>query len=82
MNIDEISKQLKQIEAKLDHLQSTPVKTHLKTRDACEYLSVSPNTLIKICAENNIPPIQIDGSGSNYFRFKDLENLFTQGRQN
>lgn len=82
MTIDELYKQLKQIEAKLDYLQSTPVKPYLKTKDACEYLSVSPNTLKKICAENNIPPEQIEGSGSNYYRTRDLLNLFTQGREN
>ena len=82
MTINEIAEEIKEIKTLLYHLQSTPIKTHLKTKEACEFLSVSPNTLKNICAENNIPPKQIDGSGSNYYRVKDLENLFTQGREN
>jgi hypothetical protein len=80
MNFDELYKQLKQIEAKLDHFQSTPVKTYLKTRDACEYLSVSQNTLMKICIHYNIIPQKI--CGVNYYKVSDLENVFRAGKIN
>jgi len=80
MTNDELLKQLKQIEAKLDHLQSTPVKTHLKTRDACAYLSASQNTLMKICIHHNIMPQKI--LGVNYYKVSDLENLFADDRHN
>jgi hypothetical protein len=80
MTIDELFKQLKQIDAKLDHLQSTPVKTHLKTRDACEYLSASQNTLMKICIHYNIIPQKI--CGVNYYKVSDLENVFRTGTTN
>jgi hypothetical protein len=77
MTIDELFKQLKQIEAKLDLLQSTPVKTHLKSRGACEYLSTSQNTLMKICIHYNIIPQKI--CGVNYYKVSDLENVFRTG---
>ena len=78
MTTDELLNQLKRIEAKLDNTLSIPTKSHLKTKDACDYLSVCPNTLTKICIEYGIEPRQI--CGSNYYRVKDLENLFTQDR--
>lgn len=71
---EEIFKILVRIEAKLDQLQSTPIKTHLRTKEACNYMSVSPNTLTKICAEYGIEPKPI--VGSNYYRVSDLEKLF------
>jgi len=75
MTNEELFKMLIRIEGKLDYLQSIPVKTHLKTKEACEYLSVSPNTLIKICAENDIYPKPI--GGANYYKVSDLERLFS-----
>lgn len=75
MTNEELFKMLTRIEGKLDYLQSIPVKTHLKTKDACEYLSVSPNTLNKICAENDIYPKQL--GGSNYYKVSDLESVFS-----
>ncbi|NBU05288.1 MAG: DNA-binding protein [Sphingobacteriia bacterium] len=80
MTIDELFKQLKQIDAKLDHLQSTPVKTHLKTRDACDYLSVCPNTLMKICIHYSIIPQKI--CGVNYYKVSDLDTVFRAGKIN
>lgn len=71
---EEIFKLLVRIEGKLDQVQSTPIKTHLKTKEACNYLSVSANTLNKICAEYGINPKPI--GGSNYYRVSDLEKLF------
>lgn len=78
MTNEELFKLLKQILAKLDHLQSTPVKTHLKTRDACEYLSVCENTLMKICIQNNIYPVKL--SGLNYFALSELKSLFNHDK--
>jgi hypothetical protein len=71
---EELFKLLVQIERKLDLVQSTPIKTHLKTKEACNYLSVSPNTLTRICAEHGIDPKPI--GGCNYYRVSDLEKLF------
>ena len=74
MTNEELFNLLVRIEGKLDQLQSTPIKMYLKTKEACNYLSVSPNTLTKICVEYGIYPITI--GGSNYYRVSDLEKLF------
>jgi hypothetical protein len=80
MTIDELFKQLKKIEAKLDLLQSTPVKTHLKSRGACEYLSTTQNTLNQICIDYNIIPEKV--RGVYYYKVSDLENVFRAGKIN
>lgn len=51
-----------------------PPKTHLKTMDACEFLSVSPNTLTKVCAEHGINPVRL--GGCLYYAIEDLNRLF------
>jgi hypothetical protein len=52
------------------------VKPYLKTKEACNFLSVSPNTLTKICAANGIKPLEVKGSGLNYYKAGDLISLF------
>jgi len=79
---DELIERLKLIEALLGQFLSIPQKPFVKTKEACEYLSVCENTLKKICAANGIKPLEVKGSGSNYYRIRDLESLFTEGRQN
>ena len=78
MQTDEIIKMLNQIEKKIEHLDSKFTKPHLKTKDACEFMSCSPNTLNKICIEYDIYPIKI--AGVNYYNISDLQNLFNVSR--
>jgi hypothetical protein len=54
------------------------VKPYLKTKEACNFLSVSPNTLTKICAANGIKPLEVKGSGLNYYKAGDLISLFNE----
>ncbi len=70
-----IEKKLDRIERKLEHFQSIPVKTHLKTKEACEYMSACPNNLKKICAEFGINPKPI--GGAKYYKVSDLESVFS-----
>lgn len=49
-------------------------RTHFKTKEACEFLSCSPNTLNAICIQYQIYPKKI--SGSNYYSKSDLERVF------
>jgi hypothetical protein len=78
MAIEKIEERLVSIERMLlgimQNQKQKPVITHLRTKDACEYLSVSENTLLKICAQNNIYPLKI--SGLNYYSLSDLQALF------
>ena len=82
MNNDELIERLKKIEAMLERIMNPPVQPYLKTKEACKFLSVSPNTLTKICAANGIKPHEVKGSGSNYYKANDLLNLFTQDNNN
>jgi hypothetical protein len=59
-------------------MHSEPTKPYLKTKEACNFLSVSPNTLIKICAANGIKPLEVKGSGLNYYKAGDLISLFNE----
>ena len=79
---DELIERLRRIEVMLDHTLLNLSRPFVKTKEACEYLSVCENTLKKICAANSIKPMEVKGSGSNYYRIRDLENLFTEDRQN
>jgi hypothetical protein len=78
MSIEKIEERLIAIERMLSGIiqnqKQKPEITHLRTKDACEYLSVSENTLMKICVHNNIYPVKI--SGLNYFSLSDLQALF------
>jgi hypothetical protein len=78
MSIEKIEERLISIERMLSGIMQKqnqkPEITHLRTKDACEYLSVSENTLMKICVHNNIYPVKI--SGLNYFSLSDLQALF------
>ena len=78
MSIEKIEERLISIERMLSGIMQNqkqkPAITHLRTKDACEYLSVSENTLMKICVHNNIYPVKI--SGLNYFSLSDLQALF------
>jgi|688.fasta_scaffold233079_2 hypothetical protein len=78
MNNDELIERLQRIESMLERMHSEPTKPFLKTKDACNFLSVSPNTLIKICAANGIKPLEIKGSGLNYYKAGDLISLFNE----
>ena len=80
MTIDELAEELKEIRSLLYLSKSTPIKTHLKTKDACDYLSVCPNTLMKICIHYNIIPQKI--CGVNYYKVSDLDNVFRAGKIN
>ncbi len=50
------------------------VRTHLKRKDACYFLSCSANTLDKYCIAYNIYPTKI--GGVNYYAASDLNKLF------
>jgi hypothetical protein len=76
MNNEGIIERLQSIETLLERIVSSPVKPYLKTKEACNFLSVSPNTLIKICAANGIKPLEVKGSGLNYYKADDLISLF------
>ena len=76
MNNEELIERLQRIESMLERMHSEPRKPFLKTKDACDLLSVCPNTLVKICIANGINPKELKGSGSNYYRTRDFLNLF------
>lgn len=76
MSNDEIGKLLNRIETMLINIQNMPAKTYLKTKEACQYLSVSQNTLTKICGEYGINPKKI--GGCLYYPVQDLNRLFEQ----
>jgi hypothetical protein len=78
MNNDELIERLQRIESMLERMHSEPTKPFLKTKEACNFLSVSPNTLIKICAANGIKPLEVKGSGLNYYKAGDLISLFNE----
>jgi hypothetical protein len=78
MNNDELIERLQRIESMLERMHSEPTKPYLKTKEACNFLSVSPNTLTKICAANGIKPLEVKGSGLNYYKAGDLISLFNE----
>jgi hypothetical protein len=77
MSNEKIAEKLIEIEKILLGMKNDSLKlekTHLKTKDACEFLGVSQNTLLKICVEHEIYPVKL--SGLNFYTVEDLKSLF------
>ena len=81
MSSEEIKQQLDQIInvlnvllKQISQMNNVPVNEYLKTKEACKYINMSPNTFIKMCANHHIYPKKIDGS--HYYSINDLKSVF------
>ena len=79
MNVDDVKNELNEVKNTLSQLVKAielPAmkRTHVKTSDACYYLSCSKNTLIKMCGHYGIHPMKV--LGENYYAIADLERVF------
>lgn len=81
MSIEKIEEQLDQIKEVLNVLlkqmsqkDNVPVNEFLKTKEACKYMNMSPNTFTKMCVNHQIYPKKIDGS--HYYSISDLKSVF------
>lgn len=61
----------------LSRLIGQPVKEKLKTKEACEYLGISENTLRARCIENQVYPEK--SGGLNYYKVSDLKRILNGG---
>ena len=81
--LDDVKTELNELKKIIDTLTKTIMTprlepTHVKTKEACNFLKCSRNNLIKICANNDIRPVKIKGCGENYFRVTDLKRAFPE----
>ncbi len=81
MSIEKIEVQLDQIKdvlnvllKQMSHMNNVPVNEYLKTKEACKYMNMSPNTFTKMCVNHQIYPKKIDGS--HYYSINDLKSVF------
>lgn len=74
--LEQLAGQNRVLELIQQGLQRGIIKDHLKTDDACYYLSCSPNTLTKICRRNKILPERI--GGENYYCVDQLRSIFNR----
>lgn len=81
MSIEEIKEQLDQIEnilnvvlKILNHTNNVPFNEYLRTKEACRFMNMSPNTFTKMCVNYQIYPKKIDGS--HYYSINDLKSVF------
>ena len=79
MNVDDVKNELNEVKNTLSQLVKAielPAmkRTHVKTIEACYYLSCSKNTLIKMCGHYGINPMKV--LGENYYAIADLERVF------
>jgi hypothetical protein len=81
MSIEKIEEQLDQIKdvlnvllKQMSQMNNVPVNEFLKTKEACKYMNMSPNTFIKMCVNHQIYPKKIDGS--HYYSINDLKSVF------
>ncbi len=81
MNVDDVKNELNEVKNTLSKLVKAielPAmkRTHVKTSDACYYLSCSKNTLLKMCGHYGIHPIKV--LGENYYAIADLNRVFAR----
>jgi hypothetical protein len=81
MSSEEIQEQLVQINDLLNvllkimsQMNNVPMNEFLKTKEACKYMNMSPNTFTKMCVNHQIYPKKIDGS--HYYSINDLKSVF------
>ena len=81
MSSEEIQEQLVQINDVLNvllkimsQMNNVPMNEFLKTKEACKYMNMSPNTFTKMCVNHQIYPKKIDGS--HYYSINDLKSVF------
>ena len=81
MSIEKIKEQLDQIENVLDvmlktlnQINNVPFNEYLRTKEACKFMNMSPNTFTKMCITYHIYPKKIDGS--HYYSIFDLKSVF------
>ena len=80
MSIEKIEVQLDQIKdvlnvllKQMSQMNNVPVNEYLKTKEACKYMNMSPNTFTKMCVNHQIYPKKIDGS--HYYSINDLKSV-------
>lgn len=81
MSIEKIEEQLDQIKdvlnvllKQMSQMNNVPTNEFLKTKEACKYMNMSPNTFTKMCVNHQIYPKKIDGS--HYYSINDLKSVF------
>lgn len=81
MSNEEIKEQLDQIKdvlnvllKQMSQMNNVPMNEFLKTKEACKYMNMSPNTFTKMCVNHQIYPKKIDGS--HYYSINDLKSVF------
>jgi hypothetical protein len=81
MSIEKIEEQLDQIKdvlnvllKQMSQMNNVPMNEFLKTKEACKYMNMSPNTFTKMCVNHQIYPKKIDGS--HYYSINDLKSVF------
>jgi hypothetical protein len=79
MNVEDVRNEINEVKNTLSQLVKAieiqaMKRTHVKTSEACYYLSCSKNTLIKICGHYGKQPMKV--LGENYYAIADLEQVF------
>ena len=81
MSIEKIEEQLDQIKdvlnvllKQMSQMNNVPANEYLKTKEACKFMNMSPNTFTKVCVNHQIYPKKIDGS--HYYSINDLKSVF------
>lgn len=81
MSNEEIKEQLDQIKdvlnvllKQMSQMNNVPMNEFLKTKEACKFMNMSPNTFTKMCVNHQIYPKKIDGS--HYYSISDLKSVF------
>ena len=81
MSIEKIEEQLDQIRELLNvllkqmsQMNNLHVNEYVKTKEACKYMNMSPNTFNNMCVNYQIYPKKINGS--HYYSINDLKSVF------
>ncbi len=74
LQLDQIKDVLNVLLKQMSHMNNVPVNEYLKTKEACKYMNMSPNTFTKMCVNHQIYPKKIDGS--HYYSINDLKSVF------
>jgi hypothetical protein len=74
LQLDQINELLNVLVKKMNQMNNVPMNDYLKTKEACKYMNMSPNTFTKMCVNHQIYPKKIDGS--HYYSIYDLKSVF------
>jgi hypothetical protein len=72
--LDQIKDALNVLLKQMSQMNNVPMNEFLKTKEACKYMNMSPNTFTKMCVNHQIYPKKIDGS--HYYSINDLKSVF------